>query len=53
MTCPQMSQGHCVLADLRGLLGTAQLGDPLETGRFFGSFRCTQDMVFSGGFDLF
>lgn len=51
--CPLMSWGHRVLANLPGLLGTAQLGDPLETGRFFGSSRCTQDMVFSGGHGLF
>lgn len=49
-----MFWGHHVLADLPvPWLETAQLRDPLETGTFFGSSVCTQDMVFSEGLNLF
>lgn len=49
-----MSWGHHVLADLPvPCLERAQLGDSLETGGFFGSSICTQDMVFSEGLSVF
>lgn len=42
----------CLSTGVLGQISLAQHRDPLESGGFFGSFRCTQYVVSSGGFGL-